>query len=307
LLEHGLVVDALTLEEMELQERRKGDKGDKEGANGATAGLLDSSAMIAKIDAFVADALRRAAASPGTTEEKPTTHSHDLRRRTIAAFFKRMPLKKCENCSCHAASLKREGLGKIFKSKLSAKLQHANDELGARTSAAHLFSDGKRAIAKKGIKADADADDDEAEEAGDSLADDVFGVGGADKGEEEEEADAEEAEDDAEVTASSARSAPTGGRGICGSGMTGGWCAVQEVHSTGIALFTVVLRAGPERDYVTVIEAQEHLRRLWESERPILNLIFGTLRRGPNGVLRRPKLAMPISLGADYGGAAMFF
>jgi len=231
LLELGLVVDALTLEEMELQERRKGDKGDKDGAGGATAGLLDSSAMVAKIDAFVADALRRAAASPGTAEEKPTTHSHDLRRRTIAAFFKRMPLKKCENCSCHAASLKREGLGKIFKSKLSAKLQRANDELGARTSAAHLFGDGRRAKAKKGVEADADTDDDEAEEAGDSLADDVFGAGGdsadADADADKDDDDAEEADDDAEVTASSARSAPTGGRGTGSGGGTRGWCAVD--------------------------------------------------------------------------------
>jgi len=63
--------------------------------------------------------------------------------------------------------------------------------------------------------------------------------------------------------------------------------------------------AGPERDYVTVIEAQEHLRRLWENERPILNLIFGTLRRGPNGALAPAACrARPMPLGADHGGAA---
>ena len=34
---------------------------------------------------------------------------------------------------------------------------------------------------------------------------------------------------------------------------------------------------------MTVIEVQEHFRQLWEHEQTTLNLLFGTLRRGPLG------------------------
>ena len=42
---------------------------------------------------------------------------------------------------------------------------------------------------------------------------------------------------------------------------------------------------------MTVIEVQEHFRLLWQNEKPTLNLLFGTLRRGPQGTV-------PVSEGA---------
>ena len=156
LLENGLVLDALALEEMSFAdaERAKSD--------GAASGL-DETVLGQRIDEFVAAALRRAKEAHTNADPKPTTHSFDARRRAVATFFKKVPLQKCDNCHCFAVSLRREGGAKVFRAKLSAKHQRANDEMGARTTTAELFegaSKRKRAHGGKAKGTDDGVEDD---------------------------------------------------------------------------------------------------------------------------------------------------
>ena len=190
LLGHGLALDALALEEMSF--------ADAERSKGEGAAGLDEEALIQRIDEFVADAVRRGDAG-AHTDSKPTTHSFDARRRAVTAFFKKMPFTKCSNCACFAPTLRREGMAKVFRSKLSAKHQRANDEMGARTSAAHLFASASK-VARRKKANDDDDDDDEAIE----DVDEVDIEGGAMRNEdddEEEEADQDDEDDIDALTA----------------------------------------------------------------------------------------------------------
>jgi hypothetical protein len=185
LLERGHVVDALGLQELPLTDAAERLRS---GSGG------DEAAAAARIDAYVDAALARGAPAGGHDDGKPTAHVHDAQRHAVVAFFKRMPAHKCEQCGCHVPALRREAGGKIFRSRLSARQQRANQEMGARTGTTALFADAEADAAAARAKKDgadtapgprpdgmdADSEDEEEEEDQDddemgALAADAFG------------------------------------------------------------------------------------------------------------------------------------
>ena len=260
LMDAGLLVEALDLNDLPYVEPKKNKKHDEEDDEDDDEEGGEE-AYMAQITSYVERYLEkdrrghwRVRAEHKHLAGGRSLHIHDQRRQFAAEFLKAIgTAPKCANCKSHCPSIRRDGYVRIFEQPLSEKHRKANASLNM--IAADHFARERLAAekARKGRAADRKKKEKPSSSAG--------------RIEESEEEDEEEVDEDEEVDASDSDS--------------------EEITESEGA----VPRARSKRALLPV-EVKRRLEVVWREQGALLSRVLGAVHPSRPGSQRVPDYSM---------------